>query len=262
MIKTSVLYGIAAALIGGALIWTAGSGSDSGISGWETVNSEMEQMVGLAPADEGATDEAYTKKAANQGEVTGAAAGQKGGPAGAGTAGKDTAGGEVMAQGRQTGEAAGQAEAGVNGGGQAGAGAVAGQVSSNGGGQAGAGAVAGQVSSNGGGQAGAGAVAGQVSSNGGGPAGADVEAGQASTNGGGQAATGAAGGTADQAGKVNVNTAGTAELMDLPGIGEKKAAAIIEYRTSKGPFRSLSDLGKVKGIGTKMLEKLKAEVVF
>jgi competence protein ComEA len=59
-----------------------------------------------------------------------------------------------------------------------------------------------------------------------------------------------------------VNTAGAAELMDLPGIGEKKAQAIIEYRNSNGMFRSLSDLGEVKGIGPKMLEKLESEITF
>lgn len=67
---------------------------------------------------------------------------------------------------------------------------------------------------------------------------------------------------ATQEGMVNVNTAASAELMNLPGIGEKKAQAIIDYRSSNGPFHSLSDLGKVKGIGTKMLEKLKALVLF
>ncbi|ULO10251.1 helix-hairpin-helix domain-containing protein [Paenibacillus sp. 19GGS1-52] len=67
---------------------------------------------------------------------------------------------------------------------------------------------------------------------------------------------------ATQDGMVNVNTAASAELMNLPGIGEKKAQAIIDYRSSNGPFHSLSDLGKVKGIGTKMLEKLKALVLF
>ncbi|CAM4187826.1 ComEA family DNA-binding protein [Paenibacillus typhae] len=63
-------------------------------------------------------------------------------------------------------------------------------------------------------------------------------------------------------GRVNVNTADAAALMDLPGIGEKKAQAIIDYRSSKGDFRSLADLGKVKGIGPKMLEKLEGQVIF
>ncbi|WP_151735947.1 ComEA family DNA-binding protein ['Paenibacillus yunnanensis' Narsing Rao et al. 2020] len=68
--------------------------------------------------------------------------------------------------------------------------------------------------------------------------------------------------TAAADGKINVNTAGVAELMDLPGIGEKKAQAIIDYRNQNGHFRSLSDLGEVKGIGDKMLEKLKDSVMF
>ncbi|MHA6530416.1 ComEA family DNA-binding protein [Paenibacillus sp. BAC0078] len=63
-------------------------------------------------------------------------------------------------------------------------------------------------------------------------------------------------------GKINVNTADAAALMNLPGIGAKKAQAIIDYRSSKGAFRSLSDLGEVKGIGPKLLEKLKPLVIF
>ncbi|MDF9843974.1 MULTISPECIES: helix-hairpin-helix domain-containing protein [unclassified Paenibacillus] len=89
---------------------------------------------------------------------------------------------------------------------------------------------------------------------------------QGTAGGGGTDAAGiagAAGSTAAAAdGRVNVNTADAAALMNLPGIGEKKAQAIIDYRSSKGAFRSLADLGKVKGIGPKMLEKLEGLVTF
>ena len=63
-------------------------------------------------------------------------------------------------------------------------------------------------------------------------------------------------------GKVNINQADLAQLETLPGIGAKKAQAIIDYRTANGFFHSLEDLGKVKGIGPKMLEKLKDLVIF
>lgn len=59
--------------------------------------------------------------------------------------------------------------------------------------------------------------------------------------------------------KVNINTATAQQLSSLSGIGPKKAQAIIEYRKAHGPFKSINDLIKVKGIGPKMVEKLKKE---
>lgn len=64
----------------------------------------------------------------------------------------------------------------------------------------------------------------------------------------------------DPSGLINVNTADAATLMELPGIGEAKAKAIIDYRNQFGPFRTQADLMNVKGIGPKMLEKMKPYV--
>ncbi|MEN3202995.1 MAG: ComEA family DNA-binding protein [Atribacterota bacterium] len=61
---------------------------------------------------------------------------------------------------------------------------------------------------------------------------------------------------------VNVNTASLKELESLPGIGAVLAQRIIEYREQHGPFRTLEDLLKVKGIGPKKLEKLRDCVTF
>ncbi|MBA2848549.1 helix-hairpin-helix domain-containing protein [Thermosulfuriphilus ammonigenes] len=63
-------------------------------------------------------------------------------------------------------------------------------------------------------------------------------------------ATGALAGT-------NLNTASAAELELLPGIGPKTAQAIVEYRKAHGPFKSIDELLKVKGIGSKKLEKIR-----
>ena len=61
-------------------------------------------------------------------------------------------------------------------------------------------------------------------------------------------------------GAVNINTADEATLESLKGIGKTRAQAIVEYRQKNGPFKSVDDLGKVKGIGDKRLGKLKDQV--
>lgn len=48
---------------------------------------------------------------------------------------------------------------------------------------------------------------------------------------------------------IDINTAGEATLLTLPGIGPVKAEAIISYRKQHGLFRSLTDLRRVHGIG-------------
>ena len=68
----------------------------------------------------------------------------------------------------------------------------------------------------------------------------------------------AAGTSPDPAGAlVDLNAATDAELMELPGIGPSKAAAIIAYRTENGNFEKIEDLTNVTGIGDKTFEQLK-----
>ena len=61
---------------------------------------------------------------------------------------------------------------------------------------------------------------------------------------------------------VNVNTASKEELEALKDIGPVKAQAIVDYRREHGPFRSLEDLDKVKGIGKATLSAIRNDVTF
>lgn len=58
-------------------------------------------------------------------------------------------------------------------------------------------------------------------------------------------------------GLININTATATELDALPGIGEKKAQAIVDHRAENGPFGSIDDIKEVKGIGDGIFEQIK-----
>ena len=63
-----------------------------------------------------------------------------------------------------------------------------------------------------------------------------------------------------EAALIDLNRASAAELTRLPGIGEKRAEAILAFRESHGGFRSVTELLKIKGIGRAMLRKLRSLV--
>ncbi|OMF18283.1 hypothetical protein BK127_10925 [Paenibacillus sp. FSL H7-0331] len=62
-------------------------------------------------------------------------------------------------------------------------------------------------------------------------------------------------------GTMNLNKATQAQLITIPGIGEAKAKAIIAHRKQIGGFQRIDKLLDVKGIGEKLLEKMKPYLV-
>lgn len=64
----------------------------------------------------------------------------------------------------------------------------------------------------------------------------------------------------ENAGKINLNKADKELLMALPGIGEKLAQRIIEYREEKGSFSAEEELMEIKGITEYRYEKLKGHI--
>ena len=69
--------------------------------------------------------------------------------------------------------------------------------------------------------------------------------------------TGADNGSPTAPGRVDLNTATPEQLDALPGVGPATAAAIVRDRDEHGPFRSVDDLARVRGIGPAKLEQLR-----
>ncbi|MGI5988995.1 MAG: helix-hairpin-helix domain-containing protein [Lachnospiraceae bacterium] len=61
-------------------------------------------------------------------------------------------------------------------------------------------------------------------------------------------------------GRIDINQAGKSELMTLPGIGEAKAEAILQYRSENGAFASPEDIMNVPGIKQSAYEKIRDRI--
>lgn len=67
-------------------------------------------------------------------------------------------------------------------------------------------------------------------------------------------------GFAAESAKIDLNKATVAELTTLDRIGEAVAQRIVEYREQNGPFATIEDLKKVKGVGDKIFEANKDRI--
>ena len=56
---------------------------------------------------------------------------------------------------------------------------------------------------------------------------------------------------------ININSASSEQLQQVPGIGPATAGKILQMRKSYGPFKSVDDLLAIRGIGPKRLEKMR-----
>lgn len=61
--------------------------------------------------------------------------------------------------------------------------------------------------------------------------------------------------------KIDINQASLSQLVSLPGIGETKAIAIIDFREKYGAFEDISELSYVTGIGNTLLKSIQDLVI-
>lgn len=60
--------------------------------------------------------------------------------------------------------------------------------------------------------------------------------------------------------KVNINSATSTELQEIPGVGPVTAQKIEDYRNQNGAFKRIDDIKNVSGIGDKTFEKMKDRI--
>mgnify|MGYP001592698914 CR=1 FL=1 len=61
--------------------------------------------------------------------------------------------------------------------------------------------------------------------------------------------------------KVDINKTTFSELRTIPGMGEKLAKRIIDYRSSHGGFKDVEELKQIKGIKDKKLERIRKYII-
>lgn len=69
-------------------------------------------------------------------------------------------------------------------------------------------------------------------------------------------------GAVKQNAKLSINQASSEQLVAIPGIGQKKAQAILEHIKANGPIKDQKQLTQVKGIGEKLAAKIAEFVIF
>jgi len=60
---------------------------------------------------------------------------------------------------------------------------------------------------------------------------------------------------------IDINSAAAEELAALPGIGPALAGRIVAMRSASGPFSSIDELRRVKGVGPKKVDAVRGLVV-